>query len=246
MTILELACAAIVAVFVIARATRDPAPKRFLGRMAALSALSWLGEDTVIRAYGFYTYSPEWSLFVDRVPILIVLIWPVVIHSAFDLAKGRPLVAGAIILLDASLIEPIAVSRGLWVWSEPGIFGVPPIGIAGWAVFGALAIAMRERWWWVVVPLTHAVLIALWWGLFRWISAPIAPVAPVVGIGCLSLAASAWALRRRLPVARIDLLLRVPAAAFFFVLLALGSPSPHLVAYAIAFAPPYLVLTWRS
>ena len=37
---------------------------------------------------------------------------------------------------------------------------------------------------------------------------------------------------------------RVPAAAFFFVLLALyGRREPALIAYALAFAPPYLALT---
>jgi hypothetical protein len=42
--------------------------------------------------------------------------------------------------------------------------------------------------------------------------------------------------------------LRVPAAGFFFVLLALhGRSLAPLVAYALAFAPPYLAMTaWAS
>jgi hypothetical protein len=39
------------------------------------------------------------------------------------------------------------------------------------------------------------------------------------------------------------MLLRVPAAAFFFVLLALyGRTQPALVAWTLAFAPPYCSL----
>jgi hypothetical protein len=40
------------------------------------------------------------------------------------------------------------------------------------------------------------------------------------------------------------MLLRIPAAGFFFVLLALHAEgAAPLVAYALAFAPPYLALT---
>ena len=43
---------------------------------------------------------------------------------------------------------------------------------------------------------------------------------------------------------RRDLLLRVPAASVFFVLLALyARDDVMLIAYALAFVPPYLALT---
>ena len=54
---------------------------------ALLAVAGFLGEDSVIRAYGFYFYSPRWHLFLDRVPLMIVVIWPVVIHSAWSLAR---------------------------------------------------------------------------------------------------------------------------------------------------------------
>ena len=52
--------------------------------------------------------------------------------------------------------------------------------------------------------------------------------------------------RARIP--RVFMWLRVPAAGFFFVLLALHRRSlAPLVAYALAFAPPYLAMTaWTS
>ena len=43
-----------------------------------------------------------------------------------------PLAAGLLILFDAALVEPVAVSAGLWSWSESAVLGVPLIGIAGW------------------------------------------------------------------------------------------------------------------
>ena len=35
---------------------------------------SWAGEDSCIRLYGFYAYSPSWAAFLDRVPLAIVCI----------------------------------------------------------------------------------------------------------------------------------------------------------------------------
>lgn len=149
--LLELACLAIVILYIVVRGLRDPAPRDFGVRLGLLMVASWLAEDTCIRAYGFYAYHPGWSLFVDQVPILIVVIWPVVIHTAWDLARGLarpervPLASALIVLADASLIEPIAVNAGLWAWSEPGLFAVPPIGIIGWATFTFLALLVFER-----------------------------------------------------------------------------------------------------
>ena len=82
MLALELSCAAIVAVYVGAR--RDAIPQLVL-----LAVAGFLGEDSVIRAYGFYFYNPRWHLFLDRVPLMIVVIWPIVIHSAWSEASHR-------------------------------------------------------------------------------------------------------------------------------------------------------------
>src|SRR5208283_4385299 len=90
------------------------------------------------------------------VPLLVVLIWPLVIHSAWDLVRqwqvregwAISLATGAVVLTDASLMEPVAVRAGLWSWSEPGIFHVPPIGLLGWGCFAALAVFFLERDGW--------------------------------------------------------------------------------------------------
>ncbi|MCU1279109.1 MAG: hypothetical protein JWM53_2655 [bacterium] len=252
MLALELACAAIVALCVAAR--RDALPS-----LALLAVAGFLGEDSVIRAYGFYYYSPRWHLFLDRVPLMIVLIWPIVIHSAWSLARRLspraawvPLVGAGLVLADASLIEPIAVHAGLWRWTEPGLFTVPLIGIVGWAYFAGAAMACLQRARPVaavlIAPLaTHVLLVASWWLAFKWLSRPL-PARPfVVGAWLVLGTLTALALRfrpgRGQPAFRRDLLLRGPGAAFFFVLLALNARDlPSLCVYALAFVPPYLAL----
>ncbi len=253
MALVELVCVAIVAVYVAAR-------RRDWPLLVLLAVAGWLGEDSVIRAYGFYFYSPRWHFFLDRVPLLIVVIWPIVIHSAWSLARRLsprawvPLVGGAIVLADASMIEPIAVHAGLWRWTEPGLFAVPPIGIIGWAYFAGAAMACLEReraaWAVVVAPAaTHVMLVASWWAALKWISRPL-PATPFVVAAWLvlgALAVFAWRLGPRANRAmRTNLLLRGPGAVFFFVLLLLhGRDLPSLCWYSAAFAPPYLALLLR-
>jgi hypothetical protein len=232
MIVLELVCLAIVGLFLAFRG------RGRLKQLAMLALASVIAEDTVIRAYGFYEYSPKWSLFIDKVPLMIALIWPVVIVSAYELAKyvrgPRPLITAAIVLFDASLIEPIAVRAGLWWWNEPGLFGVPPIGIFGWAVFAFFAVQKV----WLAPIAAHAVLVASWWAFFRWVNVELPVWPPVLVLWVLSIV---LAVRVRPAIPRSELYLRVPAALFFFVMLAIhGRSDLALVSWAIAFAPPYL------
>lgn len=267
MAVQQIACLLIVATFVAMRARLEARPIALFRRLFLLALAAWIGEDTCIRLYGFYEYSPGWWLFLDKVPLLIILIWPIVLQSARDLAtclwsgRDRPaprrvaLTSFGLVLADASLIEPIAVKSGLWRWTEPGIFTVPPIGILGWAYFAVLAIAVledsasRRKPWMelLIVPIapvgTHLVLLATWWGLFRWVNVPLPswPAAVLAWIVGLSLASRAIRTETRRRVPPMLLWLRVPAALFFFVLLgAYGRDDRFLVLYALAFAPPYL------
>jgi len=270
--ILELACTALILMYLVACLRRVDDRARLLRRLGLLVVAAWLTEDTVIHAYGFYAYSPRWSVFVDRVPLMVILIWPMVIHSSWRLARclltpageraespsviaRAPLVGAAMVFADAWLIEPVSVEAGLWWWTHPGLFAVPPIGVLGWALFAGLAMAVlgRARSAWqellvlVIAPIgTHLLLLATWWGLFRWVEGTIPP-APAIGLVWLfSLALFVTALRRRvmhkMPLG--ELMLRIPAAMFFFVLLGIhGRDVPTLVAWVIAFAPPYCAIT---
>ncbi|MBL9008670.1 MAG: carotenoid biosynthesis protein [Myxococcales bacterium] len=278
---LELVCLGIVALYIAVRLSRrgDESPAALLTRFAWLSLTSALGEDSMIRVHGFYDYAPGWSLPIDRVPLLIVLIWPIVIDSASVLAGGLGAALGlpprtrtiailtaAVVFVDAWLIEPIATQSGLWRWHEPGLFGVPPIGVLGWAVFAGCVVWLRPFYdrpgpsaasrlvrmalaSLLALCLTHAVLIASWWGLLRWLSRSLPAHGGIIAAWALLGSLALWFCRTRsgrfVPLA--DLLVRVPAAAFFFVLLVvrkaeLGAQRGPLLIYALAFALPYWVL----
>lgn len=264
----QAVCGVVVLLWVTLRARSAEDPPAFLRRMAIFVLASWLGEETCIRAYDFYQYDPAWGLFVGHLPVMVPLIWPVVLHSAWDLARALAprasavkigMLAGGLVFTDAAFIEPICVASGLWSWNAPGLFAVPPIGVLGWALFAAIAIAFLEgrrrqesRGLWdlgalILAPaLTHGALLAFWWGALRWVSGPIddrfgAMVALALGFAA---AIAAWPLS--LKVSRGALLMRVPAALVFGGLLVIhAAESLWLLAYAAAFALPYLVASAR-
>jgi len=145
--LVELLSAGIVALYLTHRCREAPRALPVLFRYLTVAAAAFLGEDSCIRLYGFYHYAPAWTLFLDQVPLLVALIWPAVIDSAWSIA--RPLVASprraallaaGIVAADAPLIEPIAVRAGLWEWHRPGLFGVPVVGILGWGFFALAAL----------------------------------------------------------------------------------------------------------
>ena len=237
--------------------------RELLPTYVVLAVAAWIAEDTAIRAYGFYAYDPRWSLFVDQAPLAIPLIWPLVILSARTLVRafvptaGRPTLAiatGLLVIYDAALMEAVATRTGLWTWTEPGLFGVPPMGIVGWGVFAASAVYGLERSRGLVpltAPLaTHVGLLTLWWGGLRWVSGPIADgtaaVASVVAGLALSVAVARLPAEAVTRVPLRELWSRVPAALYFAVLLvAYNADDPALLVYTAAFAPPYLVLFAR-
>ena len=255
---LQLAAFAIVALWLALRLRFESDKPGFLVRLLCVSVAAWVAEDTCIRAYGFYSYSTEWLGFVDHVPLAIVCIWPVVVLSALDGARAflpnasahkRALLVMVLVIADASLIEPIAVASGLWSWSEPGPFNVPIIGIIGWGFFALGAAYAVEKGrplltLFAGLVTTHALLLSTWWAFFKWVPRGESELPFVVGAWLASCALTVVVRKRRITVVRRDLLLRVPAASFFFVLLALyARDDVMLIAYALAFVPPYLALT---
>lgn len=266
MLLLELAVISIVTVCVVFRRLGQPDKKHFLVRVAIVFAASWIVEESCIVLYEFYAYSACWRLSLLHVPLLVIVVWPLVVLSAWDMAssilhsghKRLPLVAGAIILTDALFVEPVAVHAGLWSWSKPGLFAVPVIGFLGWAYFGCLCVFLFEvqrrhnymKWFNLVIPVvsvigTHVCLLMTWWGALRWITISIDPGLAAGSAWALSLLLTCFIIKDRTG-ARMDnklLLLRLPAAVFFFTLLALNAhDSMLLVVYGVAFSLPYLTV----
>lgn len=264
MIVLELACVAILAAYFVAH-RREPT----LLRDAAILAVGALvGEDSMIRAYGFYEYSPGWHLFVDRVPLLIPAIWVPVVLSARAVARSllggtdaRPAQAlreaaltGALVVFDACLIEPIAVRAGLWSWSEPGVLHVPIVGIAGWGCYAFAAVwllrVLPESRAWATVPIavlaSHAQVLALWWGALRWVLRGELPFAGcALALGALSALYTAAVIVRGARLPWSELAPRAAATAFFAALLAARVDGSMLL-WAILFTPPWMVFCARA
>jgi hypothetical protein len=267
MSTLEALALALVAIYFMSLVLASSKRAQILIRYFLIAAAGWTTEETCILVYRFYQYSGSWYLTVGHVPVLIALVWPAVVKSAWDIAcqLTRPgtrravVVAAGIVLTDALLIEPVAVSAGLWSWNAPGIFKVPPVGILGWAGFAFLCI--REfyintpdtgRWdVWLRAMLisvvgTHLLVMCAWWGVFRWINAVANPVFCTATAWGLSFLLTLIIIGRRTGrcVKKKTLLLRLPAAVFVFSWFGVkyNSPSGYLIFYAAAFALPYLVL----
>lgn len=231
----------------------------------SLALAGWVGEDTCIRFYDFYHYSDAWWLHLDRVPLLITLIWPLVILSARDVARALgasslravAVAVFAIVIVDASMVEIIAVARGMWSWAEPGYLQVPILGIVGWGFFAASAVVWLEwcerhgrRWQLFAVVLgpvaAHALIIAAWWSCFRWtlrgaMTPPVwfmmVPAGTVIVWLVTSKRVGVVGIRIQLP--------RMIAAGLFFAIVATlpTATLPALVFHTAAVAAMYLVAT---
>ena len=229
----------------------------FAREAACIALAGYLAEDLCIRLFAFYSYNPGWTLILDRMPLLVALIWPFVILSARDVARalrpGRsPVLLGTVLVLfDAALIEPVAVRAELWSWSEPGLWGVPLIGVWGWGVFAAITLALleRDRAAWVPLiapPLANLLLVASWWGAFRWGLRFELPVLVKLAASALGALAMLLAWRGRRGVADWTVMApRAVAASLFFALVALRGDA-LLWAYVLPFGAPYLWFTGWS
>ncbi len=230
----------------------------FLRDAGFVTGAAWVGEDTCIRLYGFYEYAPGWHGWADRVPLFVALIWPFVVLSARDLgrrlAPSRPvLAAGAVVWADATLIEGIATTSGLWSWSRPGPFGVPLIAPFGWACFAVAVLLALQGPWKLPRPgavlvgpaLTHVFLITSWWGFFRWVSPPLDEwsFTGAIFAMCAVLTVLALRWRRRAGVPLDEMLARLAAATVFFGLVAvLHRDHAALQIFTASFVPPWLAL----
>ena len=266
MFLLEMLIISITTFLVVTLTINRPDGGYFLLWIVLVSIAAWITEETCIRLYAFYSYSQNWHIFLSHLPLMVIVVWPVLIHCAWDLASQLlgyghrlvPLTAGGIVLTDATFIETVSVRSGFWAWQEPGIFNVPLIGILGWACFAFLCALLYEegrrrnyRLWFsllvIVLPTvgTHIFLLVSWWGIFRWINIPIeaklaAATAWIISIGLVFVF-----IRYRVGyhVKIKTLLLRLLAALFFFTLLVFNANhSVFFILFVIAFAPPYLTL----
>ena len=266
MFLFEMIIISITAIYVVMFTVNHPDGGHFLLWIVLVATSAWIAEETCIRLYVFFSYSQSWHILLSHLPLMVIVVWPALIHCAWDLASQLlgyghrfvPIAAGGIVLTDAAFIETVSVRSGLWAWQEPGIFNVPLIGILGWACFAFLCAFLYEegkrrnyRLWFsflvLVLPAvgTHLFLLVSWWGVFRWINIPIEAELAAATAWTMSIGLVFVFLRFRagLHVKKKTLLLRLLAALFFFTLLVCNADgSVFFILFVVAFAPPYLTL----
>jgi hypothetical protein len=266
MFLFEMIIISITAFYVVMFTANRPDGTHFLLWIVLVATSAWITEETCIRLYAFYSYSQSWHIFLSHLPFMVIVVWPAIIHCAWDLASQLlgyghrfvPIAAASIVLTDAAFIETVSVQSGLWVWQDPGVFNVPLIGIFGWACFAFLCAFLYEegirrnyRLWFsflvIVLPAvgTHLFLLVSWWGVFRWINIPIKAelAAATAWIMSICLVFVFIRFRTGIRVEKKTLLLRLLAALFFFTLLSFNADcSVFFILFVVAFAPPYLTL----
>ena len=265
MIILQIAAFGITVMYVSYWLLRDGNAEDFIIRYVTISASGWLAEEFSIQAYSAYHYNPSWGFFIGHVPILIIMVWPLIIHSGWELAsqlvhgnrKYLPMVIAGIVWIDASLIETISTKAGLWSWNGTGLFGVPLIGIFGWAYFAFFSILFIELTSKIrrlagrmalifisTVASTHILIITTWWLFFKWNYISLDSVLLTAMAWIVSIAMASYLLWKRLWV-NFDkkiLIVRMPPVLFFFILYLKGRPDGLHTTYLTAFAIPYILL----
>jgi hypothetical protein len=265
----QVGCVAVLAIAYGATVFRAPSPVRRACEIGILALAGWIGEETCIRAYRFYGYAEGWWLQLGYVPLLVPLIWPMVVLSARDVARvlapraarlSLAALAALIVCFDASLMEVVSVGAGYWRWAEPGYLEVPLIGVLGWGCFAFGALWTLDRikdrplsWLLLVVPAglftTHVLLVALWWGGFRWGLRGDLGVHAIGGFAVIAGLATCVAWRVRATGARLPGVVAfsrsVATVLFAALLLALVVRERRfdLLAHAMLSAVPYLLLT---
>ncbi len=257
----ELACVAIIALTLVAMARLRPW-RALAADYLALAGAGWVGEQTCVAWYDFYTYAPSWHARLGHVPLLVPLIWPLVILSARSVVGalwpgsggGRAALVGALVVFDASLVEVIAVRAELWGWAEPGHLDVPLLGILGWGFFAAgasVALDLRHRGRHLgllaAVAVAHLLIVSAWWGCFRWVARGDLGDAAMLGLAMVSATALAAAVVTRQRGRALPLAVAAPrmvAASLFLVTLIVVAPdSGRLWLHTALVAVPYLAAT---
>lgn len=252
--------------YIVRYTLKERQPKVFLKKFFACAVTAWIAEGSCITFYGFYTYSPAWHFYIANVPLVVILVWPAVIHSASVLSSSllrpnsrlTPLIAGCIVLTDAMLIEPISVNFNMWHWNQPGLFGVPLIGLMGWGGFACFAVGffmpidrLGQKWFKLPIRIaasvigTHLFLLFSYWVFFKWMIFSISPTFSASAVWVISAILFSLFLFTSTGhrVELKTLVSRLPAALFFYILLFSQKDSPTpLIIYALALILPYIAI----
>jgi hypothetical protein len=103
-----------------------------------------------------YHYSPDFTLAIDRAPIVIGLTWALIIAGAMRITDAlgvrrryAPFADAVLAILLDLAFDAIAIRMGLWTWREMtpdrGWFGVPAGNFYAW-LFVTFGFSLLTRW----------------------------------------------------------------------------------------------------
>ncbi|WP_230273938.1 carotenoid biosynthesis protein [Deinococcus sp. 6YEL10] len=96
-----------------------------------------LGSRTGI-PFGEYTYAGAPAPTLLTVPLIVPLGWFALTLTATSLSRGRPWLAGALMMLWDVGLEPLMTAQGYWTWTDPLPLwaGAPVQNFLGWWAVG--------------------------------------------------------------------------------------------------------------
>jgi len=178
---LEIAATLIFAGAALAALRRGRLP--FLELISA-AAFGLLLEESSQLIFETYKYSPEWTLVLDRAPLVIGLTWALLIAGAMRITDALGVRRWTASFVDAALVimldlafDAVAIRLGMWTWVDigptDGWFGVQAGNFYTWLFvtfgFSFLTRSLRDRaarrrwaeWLQLLVPIpAYAILIA--------------------------------------------------------------------------------------
>ena len=103
-----------------------------------------------------YEYSPEFTLAIDRAPIVIGLTWALIIAGAMRITDAlgvrrryAPIVDSLLAISLDLAFDAVAIRMGLWTWRDIGLeegwFGVPAGNFYSW-LFVVVGFSLFTRW----------------------------------------------------------------------------------------------------
>lgn len=178
---LEIAATLIFAGAALAALRRGRLP--FLELISA-AAYGLLLEESSQVIFETYRYSPDWTLVLDRAPLVIGLTWALLIAGAMRITDAlgvrrwtAPFVDAALVIMLDLAFDAVAIRMGMWTWVDigptDGWFGVQAGNFYTWLFVtlgfsfltrGLRDVAARRRraeWLQLLVPIpAYAILIA--------------------------------------------------------------------------------------
>jgi hypothetical protein len=150
---LEIAATLIFVGAAVAAVRRGRLP--FLELISA-AAFGLLLEESSQLIFETYNYSSQWTLVLDRAPVVIGLTWALLIAGAMRITDGlgvrrwtAPFVDAVLVIMLDLAFDAVAIRIGMWTWRDigpsDGWFGVQAGNFYTW-LFVTLGFSFLTRW----------------------------------------------------------------------------------------------------